>query len=222
MKAPPPAHRQRAYADLIADQKRLAGAVIRRTELPEQVDRITGVDVAFPNRGQTTRAAAVTLSFPDLKVIEQAVAEIPTRLPYIPGLLSFRELPALLAALEKLNFRPDLVLCDGQGIAHPRRFGVASHLGVETGLCTIGVGKSRLCGQYEVPGPARGECSPLAEAGETIGIVVRTRARVRPVFVSVGHRLALEDAVQWVLACSPRYRIPEPIRQADRLAGSAD
>ena len=213
------ARRPSVYAQLIAEQKRLAASVSRRTEIAGNVRRITGVDVAFPDRGRTTRAAAVTLSYPELELIDQAVAEIPTRLPYIPGLLSLRELPALLAALEQLSDPPDLVLCDGQGLAHPRRFGVACHLGVATGLSTIGVGKSRLCGDYRLPGPARGECSVLEEAGETIGMVVRTRARVKPVFVSTGHRVALEDAVKWVLACSPRYRIPEPIRQADRLAG---
>lgn len=219
MNTPAAGGRQSDYAELIREQKRLSASVIRHTELPATVRRITGVDVAFPDRGKTTRAAAVTLSFPGLEKMEQAVAEMPTRLPYIPGLLSFRELPALIAALEKLKEPPDLVLCDGQGMAHPRRFGVACHLGVQTGLCTIGIGKSRLCGDYRMPGPARGDCAPLHEGDDIIGMVVRTRTRVRPVFVSTGHRIALADAVDWALACSRRFRLPEPIRQADRLAG---
>lgn len=222
MNARAEARKSSVYAELIDEQKQLAASVIRRTELPAEVRTITGVDVAFPNRGRTTRAAAVTLSFPELECIDQAVAEIPTRLPYIPGLLSFRELPALVAALEKLAHRPDLVLCDGQGVAHPRRFGVACHLGVTTGLCTIGVGKSRLCGQHLTPGLAKGDHVLLQDAGETIGMVVRTRTRVRPLFVSTGHRVGLEDAVDWVLACCPRFRIPEPIRHADHLAGGGE
>lgn len=159
------------------------------------------------------------MSYPGLERLDEAVAEQPTGLPYMPGLLSFRELPAILAALQRLSSLPDLVLCDGQGIAHPRRFGVACHLGVETGLTTIGVGKTRLCGHAQPPGLERGQSTPLFHRGEVIGRLLRTRQNVRPVFVSSGHRISLDSATRLVLACAPRYRLPEPIRAADRLAG---
>lgn len=211
---PPPA------SALIEQQRRLAGQVVVDDALPARLGAVAGVDAAFPDAGRTTRAAIVLMSYPGLEPLEQAVAELPTRLPYIPGLLSFRELPAILAALDQLSSAPDLVLCDGQGIAHPRRFGVACHLGVETGLCTIGVGKSRLCGSAREPGQRRGASSALLDRGETIGRVLRTRTGVRPVFVSPGHRVSLKTAARLVLECTPRYRLPEPIRAADRLAGT--
>lgn len=210
---------KRSVAELIAEQRRLAAQVITESRVPPQLRTVTGVDVAFPNRGQTTRAAAVTLSLPGLEVIEHSIAELPTALPYIPGLLSFRELPALLAAVQQLQHRPQLVLVDGQGLAHPRRFGVACHLGVVTGLCTIGVGKSRLCGEFREPGLSRGERSDLTDGEAVIGTVLRTRDQVRPLFVSGGHQVDLEQAVAWVLSCCRKYRLPEPIRWADRLAG---
>ena len=205
--------------ELIQRQRALAGQVIVDDQLPEVITRVAGVDVAFPNGGRTTRAAAVLMSFPDLVPIDEAVVEQATVLPYIPGLLSFRELPAILAALARLP-GPDLVLCDGQGLAHPRRFGVACHLGVETGLPAIGVGKSRLCGQHDEPALARGASSALMDGAERIGTVLRTRQGVRPIYVSIGHRIDLERACEVVLACAPRFRLPEPIRRADRLAGT--
>lgn len=205
---------------LIALQRRMAQSVIEQDDLNRPVQLIAGVDAAFPDRGRTTRAAAVLMRYPDLDVIDQAVAQRPTSLPYIPGLLSFRELPAVLDAIEALSQTPDLVLCDGQGRAHPRRFGIACHLGVETGLATIGVGKSRLCGQHEEPGIAKGSAVDLVDGDEIIGRVIRSRHNVRPIFVSIGHRVDLDAAVNWTLACTTRYRLPEPIRRADRLAGS--
>lgn len=206
-------------SELIQRQRILARRVITSDQLPERLTTVAGVDVAFPNGGRTTRAAAVLMRFPDLVVIDEVVVEQPTVLPYIPGLLSFRELPAILSALARLP-RPDLVLCDGQGLAHPRRFGVACHLGVETGLPAIGVGKSRLCGQHEEPALARGASSALMDKGEPIGTVLRTRQGVRPVYVSIGHKIGLGRACELVLACAPRFRLPEPIRRADRLAGA--
>jgi deoxyribonuclease V len=198
-------------------QDELAGLVVLEDRHGE-VRTVAGVDAGFEQRGRVTRAAAVLLSWPGLEVIEQALARRPTTFPYVPGLLSFRELPAVLAAFDQLQTRPDLVLCDGQGIAHPRRFGIACHLGVLLDIPAIGVGKSRLTGQFEEPGPAKGERSPLLDDGETIGLVVRTRDRVRPLFVSPGHRVSLESAADWVLRCTTRYRLPEPIRAADQLA----
>jgi len=204
---------------LFERQRVLARRIADHDQLPSTIRWIAGVDAAFPDGGRTTRAAAVLLSWPTLTVVDEAVHERPTELPYIPGLLSFRELPAVVAALNALSRQPDLVLCDGQGRAHPRRFGIACHLGVETGLATIGIGKSRLCGEHDEPGPSKGQTTDLIGHDEVIGRVLRSRDRVRPIYVSIGHRIGLETAVDWVLACTPRYRLPEPIRAADRLAG---
>ncbi len=208
-------------AAMIAEQRGLAARVCPHDDLLKPIQTVAGVDAAFPQGGRITRAAAVLMSYPELELIDQAAAELPTRLPYIPGLLSFRELPAIEQALARLAHSPDLVLCDGQGIAHPRRFGIACHLGVATGLATVGVGKSRLCGQFDEPGRERGASSLLRDGEEIIGEVVRTRRNVRPLFVSIGHRVDLAYAVQIVLRCAPRYRLPEPVRQADRLAGQS-
>jgi len=207
-------------AQLIAEQDRLAGRVITEDIDPRPIEWVAGVDAAFPDRGTITRAAAILMRLPDLEPVDQAVVELPTELPYIPGLLSFRELPAIQAALKTLSREPDVVLCDGQGLAHPRRFGIACHLGVNTGLRTLGIGKSRLCGDHAMPGDQRGQQSALIHREERVGTVLRTRARVKPVFVSVGHGLSLERAVEITLACAPRFRLPEPIRAADRLAGA--
>jgi len=204
---------------LIERQKTLARQVIDTDDLRLPPGLVAGVDAAFPDHGRTTRAAAVLMRFPELELVEETVHEQPTELPYIPGLLSFRELPAIVAALRRLSTPPALVLCDGQGRAHPRRFGIACHLGVTTGLATIGVGKSRLCGQHEEPGPDKGSTADLLDGDEVIGRLVRSRNRVRPLYVSVGHRVALDTAVELVLACTPRYRLPEPVRRADHLAG---
>jgi len=212
--------REGLAAELIAEQKRLACQVLRNEPRPNRIEWVAGVDAAFPEGGAITRAAAVLMRFPDLDCVETCVVEQPTELPYIPGLLSFRELPAIEQALAGLPRAPDAVLCDGQGLAHPRRFGLACHLGVATGLRTLGVGKSRLCGEFEEPGKEKGARSALMDRGEKVGEVLRTRSGVQPVFVSIGHRLDLARAVNLVLACTPRYRLPEPIRLADRLAGT--
>jgi deoxyribonuclease V len=150
------------------------------------------------------------------------VARRPARFPYVPGLLSFREMPALLAALARLRVRPDLMLCDGQGLAHPRRFGLACHLGVMCGIPSIGVAKSRLIGKHREPGKRRGAWVPLRDRGETIGAVVRSRAGIRPLFVSIGHRVSLPEAVRCVMACTTRYRLPETTRWAHRLASGGE
>ena len=158
------------------------------------------------------------LDFPGLEAVEQSVVRLPTSFPYVPGLLSFREIPAVLAALERLIDLPDLILVDGQGYAHPRRFGIASHLGVLTDLPTIGVGKTRLLGYYDEPPEERGSWTPLRDKGEVIGAVLRTRERVKPLFISAGHRISLETAVAYVMRCTRRYRLPETTRRAHRLA----
>ncbi len=182
---------------------------------------LAGVDAGYDVRRGMTRAVAVLMEVDGLVLRHAVRAERPTDFPYVPGLLSFREAPAILAALDRLPERPDLLLVDGQGRAHPRRFGLACHLGVLADLPTIGVAKSRLIGTHDEPGEARGAQSPLLDKGEMIGVVLRTRARVRPLFVSVGHRIGLETAVELVLAAAPRYRLPEPIREADRLTRRA-
>lgn len=198
-------------------QSELAREVIREDRL-DPVHRVAGADIGFEAGGRVTRAAIVVLDYPGLHVCERLLLTRPTRFPYIPGLLSFREVPALLEALDGLRTPPDLILCDGQGLAHPRRFGLACHLGVLSGIPTIGVAKSRLIGRYTEPGPERGDWSPLYDGSEIIGAVLRTRARTRPLFVSIGHRISLSTAIRYVLACAPRYRLPETTRAAHRLA----
>lgn len=182
------------------------------------VRHIAGVDVGFEDQKRITRAAVVVLDAATLEPIESRVARLPTAFPYVPGLLSFREVPAILAALDELRTRPDLILCDGQGIAHPRRFGVACHLGVLTDIPCIGVAKSRLVGTHADPGPDKGTRTDLIDGEERIGVVLRSRDRVRPLYVSVGHRVGLDTAVEQVMNCLTRYRLPEPTRLADRIA----
>ncbi len=200
-----------------AVQERLRDQVVRRDELT-QVRRVAGLDVGFPGGGDETRAGVAILSFPDLLVLESASARRRTVFPYVPGLLSFREAPALLEALASLSEPPQLLLCDGQGYAHPRRFGLACHLGVLTGLPSIGVAKSRLIGEHGPLGPEKGDWMPLWHQGEIIGALVRTRRNVQPLYVSVGHKISLETAVRFVLACTTRFRLPETTRWAHRLA----
>lgn len=184
---------------------------VRVQPLPRPLRTIGGLDV------HGDRGAVAVLSWPDLEWLSGAVAERPTSFPYVPGLLSFREIPALLAAIEQLQTLPDLLLCDGQGLAHPRRFGLACHLGVLLERPTIGCAKTRLCGAHAEVGSSRGATVPLQD-GQVIGAVVRTQTNVRPVYVSVGHLVDLEDAVEVVLHCASRYRLPEPLRFAHTMA----
>jgi len=186
--------------------------------LPGEIRLVAGVDVGFEEGGRVTRAAVAVLAFPSLQLLETAIARRPTGFPYVPGLLSFRELPAVLDALLALSQLPDVFLCDGQGIAHPRRFGIASHLGVLLDRPSIGVGKTRLTGRHAEPGREKGAWTPLLDGEEVIGAVLRTRAGVKPVYVSIGHRVGLGTAIRLTLACTPRYRLPETTRQAHRLA----
>ena len=201
-------------------QEQLRHQVVRRDELGP-VRRVAGLDVGFEASGTLTRAAVVVLSFPELQPLDQAIARQPTTFPYIPGLLSFREVPALLAALAGLSAPPDLLLCDGQGLAHPRRFGLACHLGVMTGIPSIGVAKSRLIGSHAPLGPDKGDFTWLWDQGEIIGALVRTRQAVQPLYVSLGHKISLDTAIRLVLACTTRYRLPETTRRAHHLASQA-
>lgn len=194
-------------------QQHLAGQV-RFCPLPSPLNTIAGLDCAFSKDGSIIAAVIVTLSYPALEVLDVVWAREKVRFPYVPGLLSFREAPVCLKAAEKLSCRPDVFLIDGQGIAHPRRLGLASHLGLCWDAPTIGCAKSRLCGTYEEPAKEKGKWSPLWQSGQTIGAVVRTRTSVKPLFVSVGHRAMLKEAIDLVLRCCRRYRLPEPTRLA--------
>jgi deoxyribonuclease V len=198
-------------------QLELRGRVCAEDRLGE-VRRVAGIDVGFEDGGRVTRAAVAVLGFPGLAPIERALARVPTSFPYVPGLLSFRELPGILVALEQLDQRPDLLLCDGHGLAHPRGFGLACHLGLLTDTPSIGVAKSRLVGEHGTIPEAKGGWAPLMLNGRRVGAVVRTRTGVSPVFVSVGHRISLETAIRYVLACTTRFRLPETTRQAHHLA----
>ncbi len=179
---------------------------------------VAGIDVGFEQDGAITRAAVAVLTYPELEFCDQAIARRPTTFPYIPGFLSFREVPAVLDALEQVKTTPDLLLCDGQGLAHPRRFGIACHLGVLTNLPAIGVAKSRLIGKHEEAPNSRGAWVPLRQKGETIGAVLTTRVGTKPLYISSGHRVSLETAIAYVMGCTTKYRLPETTRHAHKLA----
>ena len=196
---------------------------IRLDDDLDEVRTVAGVDTAFPKRGgePVARCAVVVLSFPELRPVAQVTSVVPITFPYVPGLLAFREGPAIEAALIQLQRLPDLLLFDGHGYAHPRRMGIATHLGVLLDRPTLGCAKSILTGHAEEPGPNPGDRSPLlAPDGELLGYAVRTRRGVKPVYVSAGHRMRHETAVELVLRCARGYRLPEPTRLADKLAGT--
>lgn len=201
----------------IAIQNRLRTKVITRDEF-DAINTVAGVDVGFENNGKVTRAAIAVLTFPALDLQTVSISRCKTSFPYIPGLLSFRELPAVLKALEKLPVFPDLFLCDGQGYSHPRRFGIASHLGVLTDRPAVGVGKSRLTGVHKPVPDRRGAWRALVDNGEIIGAVVRTRIKVKPVYVSIGHRVSLDTAIRFTMECTTRFRLPETTRMAHKYA----
>jgi deoxyribonuclease V len=202
--------------EAIAIQEQLRSEVITENQL-ETVRYVAGVDVGYDSPEEVSRAAVTVLSFPDLQLLQQAVVGSPTTFPYIPGFLSFREVPAVLEALENISLRPDLILCDGQGLAHPRRFGLACHLGVLTGIATIGVAKNRFMGEHSEVGLDRGSWQPLLQSGSTLGAALRTQTGVKPIYVSIGHKVNLITAIEYVLRCAPKYRLPETTRSADQL-----
>jgi deoxyribonuclease V len=185
-----------------------------------EVKYVAGVDVGFEDNYEISKAAVAVLSYPELELIETAIARIPTAFPYVPGYLSFREIPVILAALPKLKIIPDLILCDGQGIAHPRRLGLASHLGILLDLPTIGVAKSLFIGKHEPVPLVKGSWQPLIDQEETIGVVLRSRTKVKPLYVSVGHKISLATAINYVIGCLTKYRLPETTRWADKIASS--
>jgi len=210
-------------ADAIAIQARLAPQVLAQGG-PSGIDYVAGADIALGKpalsgvEGSNGRGAVVLLSYPDLRLVEQHAADEPVAFPYVPGILAFREVPVLARAFEKLERAPDLLLVDGQGLAHPRRFGIACHLGLLLDVPTIGVAKSRLVGRHDEPPPEAGGRAELRDGPDLIGLVLRTRDGVSPVYVSVGHRIGLPEAAEWVLRVCRGYRLPEPTRLADQLS----
>ncbi|MCA6090854.1 endonuclease V [Streptomyces sp. SCA3-4] len=210
-------------AEATAVQDELRGRVIldEPGPVPGEPLFVAGVDVAYDDGRDVVAAAAVVLDALTLDVVAEATATGRVSFPYVPGLLAFREVPAALAALGRLPVTPGLVVCDGYGLAHPRRFGLAAHLGVLTGLPTIGVAKNPFTFRYEPPGPQRGDASPLLDGDEEVGRALRTQQGVKPVFVSVGHRVGLDQACAHTLGLSPRYRLPETTRAADSLCRRA-
>jgi deoxyribonuclease V len=204
-----------AIPEARALQEKLRGRVIER-DAGRAPGLVAGADISFDRSSPELHAAVVVLDTESLEVVEIAGVQASARFPYVPGYLSFREIPPLLEAFARLETVPDLIICDGQGRAHPRRFGLACHLGVLLDLPTLGCAKSRLIGDYREPGLRRGAHTQLRDGGEVIGEVVRTRSGVKPVFVSVGHRITLETARRTVLRLAARYRLPEPVRAAHR------
>lgn len=208
-------------AALRAEQIATAGQVIHSDDYAFTTPSvIAGADVGFEQGGEVTRAAIALLRFPSLELMEYRIARIPTTMPYIPGFLSFREYPALMAAWEQLSQRPDLLFVDGHGISHPRRLGVASHFGLLVNQPTIGVAKRRLCGRFEPLGDEPGACAPLIDKGEQVAWVWRSKLRCNPLFVSPGHRVGVDSALHWVQQCMRGYRLPEPTRWADAVASN--
>ena len=200
-------------------QRRLAGQVSRENKVSSP-RFIAGVDISVNRVQKAATGAVVVLKYPGLNVVESQVVRGQLDFPYVPGLLSFRELPLTLAACERLTITPDLIIVDGQGIAHPRRIGLASHLGLFLDTPTIGCAKSRLCGSHDEPGDEPGSYAALEDNGETIGVVLRTRLKVKPVYISIGHLVDLPSAVHWVMECCRGYRLPEPTRFAHQAAGA--
>ena len=221
MKLPPLIHRwPRTPRQAIALQTKLAERIVRVGGVAD-LRLAAGADVAFSADKTTCIAGVIVWDVQAKKVVEQCVVRAPVRFPYVPGLLTFRETPAVLAAIRQIKSRPDVFLFDGQGIAHPRRIGFAAHTGLVLDQPSIGCAKSRLIGEHDEPGPLKGDSSPLVDREEIVGAVLRTRDNVKPLFVSIGHRIELVEATRIVLACCDRCRVPEPTRLADILVARA-
>lgn len=204
--------------EAIEIQKQLAYEVIREDKFQMPIKTVAGIDLGYDIKTDTSRAIVIVLSFPELELLETKEAKMPVQFPYVPGLLSFRETPVAIGALKNLQITPDVILCDGQGLAHPRRFGIACHIGLIADVPTIGVAKSILVGKFENLDEERGSIAPLIHRNEEVGIALRTKNKVQPVYVSVGHKINLETATNIVLQCAPKYRLPETTRLADKMA----
>lgn len=191
---------------------------VRVTPLDHDIRYIAGVDVAFPNKGKTTRAAVVLMAFPELTIVEYHSIELATELPYIPGALSYREGNALLTVLSMLSMMPDVVMFDGQGVLHPLKLGIASHIGVLLDRATMGVGKSLLCGKHEPLALEQGSYADINLHDDNVGVVYRSRSKVKPIYISPGHLITKQQAVELAVLCLNGYRLPEPVRLADKLS----
>ncbi|MEM6610711.1 MAG: deoxyribonuclease V [Cyanobacteria bacterium P01_C01_bin.72] len=200
-------------------QEQLRHQVIKTDHLCE-VKYVAGVDIGFEDNYAISKSAIAVLTYPELELVEQAIARIPTAFPYVPGYLSFREIPAILAAFPHLKITPDLILCDGQGYAHPRRLGLACHLGILLDIPTIGVAKSLFIGKHEEVPLEKGSYQLLIDQEETIGVVLRSRTNVKPIYISIGHKISLPTALNYVMGCLTKYRLPETTRWADKLASN--
>jgi deoxyribonuclease V len=209
---------QLSIAQALDIQRRLSKQVSWIGEVIEP-GFIAGVDIAVGKANEIAQAAVVVLSYPELRLVAVELVQGKLEFPYIPGLLSFRESPLILAACRKLSLTPDLIIVDGQGVAHPRRLGLASHLGLFLDVPTIGCAKSRLCGSHDIPTEEAGSYTEVLDKGEVIGAALRTRTGVKPLYISIGHRINLENAIYWVLQCCRGYRLPEPTRLAHLAAG---
>ncbi|KIA91610.1 endonuclease V [Flavobacterium sp. JRM] len=207
------------YYDL---QNNLRDKVIKQDQLPEIIKYIAGVDVAYNDGSDKMIGAIVVLNAQTHEVIEQAFHEMEITFPYVPGLFSFREIPPLIEAFKKLTIKPDLIVCDAQGIAHPKGVGMATHLGIELDIPTIGCAKKRLVGSYDktLLGQKRGDTQELIYNNVLVGKTLRTQDNTNPMYVSIGHKISLETAINWVLKLTPDYRLPETTRQADHLVNS--
>ncbi len=212
-----------SWVKTVAEAKEIQTQLQPKTILTDclgEVKYVAGVDIGFEDNYKISKAAVAVLSYPELELVEKAIARIPTAFPYVPGYLSFREIPAILAALPQLKQTPDIILCDGQGLAHPRRFGLACHLGVLLDIPTIGVAKSRFIGEHEAVPAEKGSWKPLIDNNETIGVVLRSRTNVKPIYVSIGHKISLPTAIDYVMGCLTKYRLPDTTRWADNIASS--
>ncbi|OCL25895.1 deoxyribonuclease V [Gilliamella sp. wkB171] len=207
-------------AQLKQSQQSLANQVKLVDDFNPTIKLVGGTDVGFEDDGHVTRAAIVILTYPDFKVVEYHIARLKTEFPYIPGYLSFREYPALLSAWQQVKHKPDLLLVDGQGVAHPRRLGIASHLGLLLDMPTIGVAKKRLCGQFSPIPKIAGQVTPLVDKQQQIGWVLQSKNNCNPLFISPGHRVSQDSALEWVTRCLRGYRLPEPTRWADAIASN--
>lgn len=201
----------------IALQESLRTQVIQHNDF-EPINYVAGVDVGFEEQDRISCAAVAVLKYPELTLHEHQLVRMPTTFPYMPGLLAFREVPVVLEALSQLKTKPDLLLCDGNGYIHPRRFGFACHLGVISNIPSIGVAKTPYIGGHAIVGNNRGDWQPIYDNHEIIGAALRTQTNVKPVYVSIGHRISLESAITYVLECTPKYRLPETTRWADHIA----
>ena len=211
------------FEEALTVQQQLRSQIITHDDFGP-IRTVAGVDAGYeadpaaPEGHGLARAAIVVLDFPSLRPLDYTIARQPTAFPYVPGFLSFRETPAVMAALGQLRVRPDLLICDGQGIAHPRRFGIACHIGLLADLPSIGCAKSLLTGRHGPLPDERGATVPLVNRGEQIGVALRSRAGTKPLYISLGHRISLASAVSYVMACLTKYRLPETTRAADGLA----